>query len=155
LIKLFDSLFSLCIFFLLAPEPILVFTNKHDVRRMTTSGRNYWLVSYTDSSSAVAIDIKDEMIYWTDIRNKTINRVRKNGPFQSGQKVETIHYNLGKPEALAIDWISRKLYWIDTGKNMMSVSNLDGSHTKTLITGTDDVELRTLAVYPEKGFVFK
>ena len=151
MIKQSDS--DLFAFLFIAPEPILVFTNKFDVRLMTTSGGDYRLVSHTLSSSSAAIDIKDEMIYWTDIRNKTISRVHKDSNLKTQHKVEIVLHHLDKPEALAIDWISRKLYWLDTGKNTISVSNLDGSHTKTLITGTDAVELRTLAVYPEKGFV--
>lgn len=87
------------------------------------------------------------MIYWTDMVDKTISRIHHNN---KTAKPEVIVRDIQKPESLAVDWLHRKIYWIDTGKNELHVSNLDGSHSKLLIKGTDDIEIRTLAVYPEK-----
>ena len=107
---------------------------------MSASGRDYKLISNTRSSAAVSLDIKEEMIYWTDLVNQTINRIQKN---PTSDEPEVLIRDLDKPEALAVDWIGRKLYWVDTGKNTISVSNLDGSHKKTIVEGKDGLELRT------------
>lgn len=136
------------------PEPLLVFSNKFDVRQITTSGKDYKLITDTRSSAAVALDIKDEMIYWTDLLNKTINRIHKKDSKNSNIGSEIVVRDLQKPEGLAIDWIGRKLYWVDTGKNAISVSNLDGTQQKTIIQGIETEDLRTLAVYPENGYIF-
>lgn len=135
-----------------APEPVLVFSNRFDVRQISTSGRDYKLISNTRFSAAISLDVKDEMIYWTDLINQTINRIHRSA--SSSQEPEVVVYGLEKPESLAVDWIGRKLYWVDTGKNVISVSNLDGSHKKTIIKGMDFSDIRTLAVYPEKGYIF-
>jgi len=87
------------------------------------------------------------MVYYTDLLNKTISRVHRN----ETNKPKVVVKGLEKPESMAIDWNHGKLYWIDTGKNTLSVANLDGSHVKTIIRGSDNVQLRTLAIYPEKG----
>ena len=129
-----------------APEPQLVFANEYDIRSMLTSGKDYRSISTSRGASAVAVDVKDEMIYWTDMVDKTISRIHRN----KSSKPEVLVRNVQKPESLAVDWLHRKIYWIDTGKNELHVSNLDGSHAKLLIKGTTNVELRTLAVYPEK-----
>lgn len=134
-----------------APEPLLVFSNRFDVRQISTNGKAYRSITNTRSSAAIALDVKDEMIYWTDMINKTINRIRKD---KTESHEIIIKDGLEKPEGLAVDWIGRKLYWADTGKNTISVSNLDGTHIKTIVNGTESEELRTLAVYPEKGFIF-
>jgi DNA-binding beta-propeller fold protein YncE len=34
---------------------------------------------------------------------------------------------LESPAGLAVDWVTRKLYWTDAGTNRIEVSNLDGS----------------------------
>jgi len=136
-----------------APEPLLVFSNKFDVRQITTSGKDYKLISNTRSSAAIALDISQGMIYWSDLLKKTINRIHKDSTGKSVQS-QTIMSDLNKPESLAIDWVGKKLYWVDTGLNTISVSNLDGSHQKTLIKGTEETELRAIAVYPEKGYLF-
>jgi len=130
-----------------APEPTLIFSNKFDVRQISPHSKNYKLISDTRSSSAVALDVKDEMVYYTDLLNKTISRVHRN----ETNKPKVVVKGLEKPESMAIDWNHGKLYWIDTGKNTLSVANLDGSHVKTIIRGSDNVQLRTLAIYPEKG----
>lgn len=87
------------------------------------------------------------MIYFTDLLEKTINRVHRN----ETNKPEPILKDLDRPESLAIDWNHNKLYWIDSGNNTLSVANLDGSHIKTIVRGDESVQLRTLAIYPEKG----
>jgi len=138
-----------------APEPFLVFANQYDVRSISTSGKDYRQISESKSASAVAVDIEDSMIYWTDTIEKTINRRKINKDLSStNSKPEVLVQNLTKPESLAVDWIHRKIYWIDTGKNELHVSNLDGSHSKLLIKGNDQIELRSLAVYPEKQYIY-
>lgn len=62
------------VFLLLEPEGILIFSNKYDVRQLSVSGGDYRSIIETRSSSAIAVDVKDDMIYWTDILNKTISR---------------------------------------------------------------------------------
>ena len=37
------------------------------------------------------------------------------------------------PAGLAVDWVTKKLYWTDAGTNRIEVSNLDGSMRSLLV----------------------
>ena len=41
--------------------------------------------------------------------------------------------SLDSPAGLAVDWVSRKLYWTDSEVGRIEVSNLDGSQRSVLI----------------------
>lgn len=57
----------------------------------------------------------------------------------------------GKPEELSLDWISNKIYWIESEEKRISVVNLnDTENIKTLI----DEEInnpRDIVVHPGEG----
>ena len=54
---------------------------------------------------------------------------------------------------MAVDWVSRKLYWTDAGTNRIEVSNLDGSLRSLLIwSGLD--RPRDIVVDPIGGFMY-
>ena len=59
---------------------------------------------------------------------------------------------LGSPEGVAVDWISKNLYWTDSGTDRIEVSRLDGTHHKTLFSD-DLVNPRAIVVDPVRGSV--
>lgn len=131
--------------------PFLVFSNHFDIRRISTTGDAYvTLVDDVRSVNSVAVDAKEEMLYWADQVNKSISRA----PINSPKDVRIISTNVKKPEALAIDWIGRKIYWTDLTHNHISVSNLDGSLQLVIVRGKEGEQIRYVTVYPEKGLLF-
>jgi hypothetical protein len=130
-----------------------VLSNYFDIRRITTSDDDFvTLVNNTRGVNSVAIDQKEDMLYWADQVNKSISRAPMSRPnevsvIQSGASIE-------KPEALALDWIGRKMYWTDLGKNHIGVSELDGSSSSILVKGETGEQIRYITVYPEKGLIF-
>ena len=58
--------------------------------------------------------------------------------------------SLGTTEGLAVDWISRNLFWTDTGRDKIEVARLDGSSRKVIVSSNLD-EPRAIAIYPRKG----
>ena len=47
--------------------------------------------------------------------------------------------NVERADGIAIDWISRNLFWTDTGRDYISVSRLNGTMQKVLIeSGIDE-----------------
>lgn len=60
---------------------------------------------------------------------------------------------LGSPEGVAVDWISKNLYWTDSGTDRIDVSRLDGTHHKILFSD-DLVNPRAIVVDPVRGSVF-
>ena len=93
----------------------------------------------------VAYDIARERVYWADNREKAINSVLLSTPNDHSQvkKME----DRSVPDAVAIDWIGRKLYWTDTGLNTIDASELDGSSACVLIKNGLD-EPRAIAIDP-------
>lgn len=58
--------------------------------------------------------------------------------------------DLGSPEGVAVDWISKNLYWTDSGFDRIEVSRLDGTNHKTLFSD-GLVNPRGIAVDPVRG----
>jgi DNA-binding beta-propeller fold protein YncE len=73
----------------------------------------------------------------------------------------TYHYSsplcallgLGSPEGIAVDWISKNLYWTDSGLDRIEVSRLDGTNRKLLVS-EGLVNPRGISVDPIRGSVF-
>lgn len=65
---------------------------------------------------------------------------------------DVIDVGLRRPEGLAVDWSSQKIYWTDSGieTNRIEVSNYDGTHRKVLFWQNLD-QPRAIAVDPRSG----
>jgi integrin beta 2 len=57
---------------------------------------------------------------------------------------------LQNPDGLAVDWVSRNLYWCDKGLDTIEVSKLDGRYRKVLIN-TGLQEPRAITLDPRNG----
>lgn len=69
-----------------------------------------------------------------------------------GSGMETVvSQGLKTTDGLAVDWVSRNMYWTDTGRNTIEVARLDGSCRKVLVNNSLD-EPRAIAVFPSKGW---
>ena len=63
-----------------------------------------------------------------------------------------IDKSLLHPDGIAVDWISRNLYWTDTGTDRIEVSRLNGTSRRVLIA--DDLEEpRAITLDPIYGYV--
>ena len=49
-------------------------------------------------------------------------------------KTTTIIAGIGACDGLAVDWRASQLYWTDTTKDTISVSDLDGNNQRVLIS---------------------
>ena len=50
-----------------------------------------------------------------------------------------IQRQIFQPMSLAVDWIGRKLYWVDMMNQRLEVANLDGSSARVLLSASQDV----------------
>lgn len=75
-------------------------------------------VSYT---IAVDYDPVDGYIYWTDDTVQKIQRAKLDG----SQQQDVISLEIQHPDGLAVDWVSRNLYWTDTGTDRIEVVRLN------------------------------
>jgi len=44
-----------------------------------------------------------------------------------------VSFEIQHPDGIALDWISRNLYWTDTGTDRIEVTRLDGGYRKVII----------------------
>ncbi|XP_052829737.1 nidogen-1-like isoform X2 [Octopus bimaculoides] len=96
---------------------------------------------------ALAYDCVEKQIYYSDIESYTIRKMDTTGNY-SGIVVENV-----KSEGIAIDWISRNMYWTDSRKKSVEVTKLDGTHRKTLFN-TKISNPRGIVVDPIRGILY-
>ena len=98
---------------------------------------------------ALDYDFESGYIFWTDVINETINRAK----MEEKPKVDVLlKIDMDTPDGIAVDWINKKLYWTDTGTDMIEVADYDGTNRLKLIT-TGLEEPRAIAVHPSLGYV--
>ncbi|KAL4217440.1 Low-density lipoprotein receptor-related protein 2 [Mactra antiquata] len=131
--------------------PWLVFTNRYYIREITTDGENYQKVA-DDFGNAVAMDIlyDEDMLYFTDVTAKVIKRMTLNGSITD----TVVDHGIESAEGIAIDWIARKLYWIDAKNVGLFVSELNGTNIKTLLSKSILRRPRALVVNPFSGYAY-
>lgn len=135
-----------------AEQPWLIFTNKYYVRNMSLDGSLYNLM-HQDLMNVVAIDFdyKENRMYFADVSAKTIFR-SKIGDEAASTKEPVIRHDSHGLEGVAVDWVGRKLYWLDRHSKNLEVSELNGTNRKTLKSGIADP--RALAVHPGIGYLY-
>lgn len=58
--------------------------------------------------------------------------------------------DIGSPEGISIDWVSRNIFWTDSTKDTLEVANLDSKRRKVIVS-EGLVNPRGVAVHPERG----
>jgi nidogen (entactin) len=58
--------------------------------------------------------------------------------------------DIGSPEGISIDWVSRNIYWTDSTKDTLEVANLDSKRRKVIVSD-GLVNPRGVAVHPARG----
>lgn len=62
-----------------------------------------------------------------------------------------VNVEVMNPDGVAIDWVSRNIFWTDTGTDRIEVARLDGSSRRVIISDQLD-EPRAIAVDPVNGY---
>ena len=58
--------------------------------------------------------------------------------------------NLVEPRGVAVDWVAKRLYWVDAGADTITVSTLDGKMKRTIVNSGVD-EPHDIVVDPQSG----
>ena len=73
-------------------------------------------------------------------------------PYQGPAQV-VIKRQSFQPMSVAVDWIGRKLYWVDMLNQRLEVANLDGSSAKILLSASQGIWApRGLALHLNKRY---
>ncbi|CAB1318240.1 unnamed protein product, partial [Coregonus sp. 'balchen'] len=125
-----------------SPETYLLFSNRVSVRRISldTNDHTDVHVPVPELHNVISLDY-----------DSVDGKLRAN---LDGTGMETvISQGLKTTDGLAVDWVTRNMYWTDTGRNTIEVARLDGTSRKVLVNNSLD-EPRAIAVFPSKGYLF-
>ena len=95
----------------------------------------------------VSYDCHEQFIYWSDVSSNLINKIRTDGSNYS-----VVLSNVKSAEGLAVDWISRNIYFTDSEARTIEVASLNGLYRKVLIRNNLR-NPRGIAVDPVDGLV--
>jgi len=122
---------------------------------MSVDGHQYNLM-HQDLMNVVALDfdIREEYMYFCDVTAKTIFRAKygQADDEMPPEREAVIRHDSHGLEGIAIDWVGRKLYWLDRHSKNLDVSELDGTKRKTLRSGV--VDPRAIVVHPGIGYLY-
>ncbi|XP_070563499.1 low-density lipoprotein receptor-related protein 4-like isoform X2 [Ptychodera flava] len=115
-------------------------------------GRRKKLFRYDiDEARSIALDPLNGWLYWTDWGKEP--KIEKSG-MDGSQRHVLIDSHIGWPNGLAIDFTSRRLYWIDAKLHVLATSDMHGKDRIDLIKG-DHRQLRhpfSIAVFEDRVY---
>ena len=142
--------YLLTLFFFTAPW--LLYSRRDAIRFVNIQKRKESSI-VEGLKQVIALDFHyaEGVIFWTDKDSNKIQQIQIKGDDKRVEDV--IAFGLQGPEGIAVDWVTRKLYWtenIGEEKSKIEVANFDGSYRKALVW-TDVDKPRAIAVDPLSG----
>ncbi|KAF6109906.1 LDL receptor related protein 8 [Phyllostomus discolor] len=135
-------------------SPSLIFTNRHEVRRIDLVKRDYSrLIPMLKNVVALDVEVATNRIYWCDLSYRKIYSAYMDKASDPAEQEVLIDEQLHSPEGLAVDWVHQHIYWTDSGNKTISVATVDGGRRCTLFSH-DLSEPRAIAVDPLRGFMY-
>ncbi|XP_072765184.1 nidogen isoform X3 [Anoplolepis gracilipes] len=105
-------------------------------------------IVYAQMAIALDIDCLNGKAYSSDITGNRIIELSYNGSM-----AQTFIPKVSSPEGLSVDWVSRNVFWTDSGKKTVEVASLITKKRKVLVSdGLDNP--RGIAVHPYRGKIF-
>ena len=114
----------------------LYWTDNKGIHRVDLDGGNMEtpVPVLLKSPIGIAVDEKNQKIYWADSRTKKVQRANLDGT----NIEDIITAKSGLPYYVAVDTSGGKLYWTDT--HIIQRSNLDGTEVEEIVTWQDRVQ---------------
>ncbi|XP_045870161.1 low-density lipoprotein receptor-related protein 8 isoform X8 [Meles meles] len=135
-------------------SPLLIFTNRHEVRRIDLVKRDYSrLIPMLKNVVALDVEVATNRIFWCDLSYRKIYSAYMDKASDPAEQDVLIDEQLHSPEGLAVDWVHKHIYWTDSGNKTISVATIDGGRRCTLFS-QDLSEPRAIAVDPLRGFMY-
>ncbi|XP_022352172.1 low-density lipoprotein receptor-related protein 8 isoform X4 [Enhydra lutris kenyoni] len=135
-------------------SPSLIFTNRHEVRRIDLVKRDYSrLIPMLKNVVALDVEVATNRIFWCDLSYRKIYSAYLDKASDPAEQEVLIDEQLHSPEGLAVDWVHKHIYWTDSGNKTISVATIDGARRCTLFS-QDLSEPRAIAVDPLRGFMY-
>jgi len=134
----------------LGPEPIIMFANRMDIRKVSLDNSEYTSV-LGNLQNAIAIDYhyQWELVFWSDITADSIFRASINGT----DSMPIVSAGLVSPGGIAVDWICNRIFWTDSGTSRIEFANLDGTMRRVLFWKAIE-KPRAIVANPEDSTIF-
>nr|XP_033342194.1 vitellogenin receptor [Megalopta genalis] len=119
--------------------------------RKLSANLNSIEVVYKDLSEISSIDVnaKEESVYWS---NEVVGMISKIHMKNRNRKTVA---GIGRPSALAVDWSTDNVYFIDTEyANSIKICNLEEQKCAKLATIGHRNRAMAIAVHPKQGLLF-
>ncbi|XP_003373299.1 putative Low-density lipoprotein receptor domain class A [Trichinella spiralis] len=138
-------------------EPFLLLANRYYIRKISMDGQNVRLVAMGfENIASLDYDYKEQKIYFADIGRQRIYRlpISQQEPETAVQNAEEVmRHTVFGVEGLALDWVGRKLYFLNRLERTLRVCELDGRYSQVLLADRF-TQPRALVAYPKKGYLF-
>lgn len=138
----------------LGPSAALLFTNRHEIRRLALDGGEYRrLLGPLKHAGALDADVATGTVYWADLSQRKIYRSPLAGAADGSRHVAVIGTGLGAPDGVALDWVHHNIYWTDSRLGTVSVADGTGARRRTLVR-EPGAKPRAIAVDPLHGYMY-
>lgn len=106
------------------------------------------IVDNAKSVTGIDIDIKHGFVYWADTKKNAIlkSALKPNGDLISTETIADT--NVFTPEGLAFDWITNKIYWIDSLLRKIEVIDL-ATKNRYVVVNKSLKKPRSIALHPK------
>ena len=108
--------------------------------------------------SATVLDFHHSarQVFWVDSTEKRVYRqameaVEEGG--KDGGRRMLVEGRVGKSDGIAVDWVYNNLYWTDSGRQTISVTDYNGRWAADVLSSGLE-KPRSVAVHPKKGWMF-
>ncbi|KAG9509575.1 Prolow-density lipoprotein receptor-related protein 1 [Fragariocoptes setiger] len=138
--------------------PLVIYSIRHEIRSLdllnATTAKPKILISGLKNTIALDFYYSDHegYIFWTDTVDEKIYRgTTMNGTVTNVEVV--IQTGLATVEGLAVDWVGKNIYWVESNLDQIDVANLAGTYRRTLIAGNME-NPRAIVLDPRHGLLF-
>ncbi|XP_043065025.1 very low-density lipoprotein receptor isoform X2 [Drosophila ficusphila] len=129
----------------------LLLARRHDIRKIALDHMEMTsIVNSTKAATALDFVFRTGMIFWSDVTTQSIYKA----PIDEGnEKTVVLKKSSVTSDGLAVDWIYNHVYYTDTHKCTIELTNFEGSMGKVLVKDSLDIP-RSIALDPIEGWMY-
>ncbi|RWS22675.1 low-density lipoprotein receptor-related protein 2-like protein, partial [Leptotrombidium deliense] len=133
-------------------EMRIIFAHHSSIFKTDSHGSNLDVITNTTAASGVDFHYGKKLVFWSDIETRKLYslNLNKNSDSRAVEISVSFHWN---PIALAVDWISNKLYVCDTHNQKIDIFEFDGKRHAIVISQNLTAPL-DIALDVTQGYMF-